>query len=33
MWGLLMRVAAEHLGMMIHRLLGRPDVALATLIV
>jgi hypothetical protein len=36
-WGLLMRVAAKvaayHLGMMINRLLGRPDFAFATLIV
>ena len=35
-WGLLMRVAAKvaayHLGMMINRLLGRPDFAFATLI-
>ena len=36
-WGLLMRVAAKvaayNLGMMINRLLGRPDFAFATLIV
>ena len=36
-WGLLMRVAAQvaayHLGMMLNRLLGRPDFAFATLIV
>ena len=36
-WGLLMRIAAKgaasHLGMMINRLLGRPDFACATLIV
>jgi hypothetical protein len=36
-WGLLMRVAAKvaayHLGIMINRLLGRPDFAFATLIV
>ena len=36
-WGLLMRVAAKvaayNLGMMIHRLLGRPDFAFATLMV
>jgi hypothetical protein len=36
-WGLLMRVAAQvaayNLGMMINRLLGRPDFAFATLIV
>ena len=36
-WGLLMRVAAKvaayNLGIMINRLLGRPDFAFATLIV
>ena len=36
-WGLLMRVAAqvaaEHLGVRLNRLLGRPDFAFATLIV
>ena len=36
-WGLLMRVAAKvvayNVGMMINRLLGRPDFAFATLIV
>jgi hypothetical protein len=36
-WGLLMRVAAQvaayHLGMLLNRLLGRPDFAFATLIV
>jgi hypothetical protein len=36
-WGLLMRVAAKvaayNVGLMINRLLGRPDFAFATLIV
>src|SRR5262245_14325274 len=32
-WGLRMRVAAYNVGLMIHRLLGRPDFAFATLLV